>query len=67
MRIAEFGQDVEGIGTRIFIPASALAVSRVWMVISLWVALAGFAILAGILVRNGLSARLAGATAEPVT
>jgi uncharacterized membrane protein len=153
MRMAEFGQDVEWIGTRIFIPASALAVvSGVWMVIdsdfvgfgddwivigiilfaitflagalffgpesgrlsklaesegptapvvqwklqrlialsradlmllfliiydmstkpewgdlSLWVALAGFAILAGILVRNGLSSRLAGATAEPVT
>jgi uncharacterized membrane protein len=151
MRMAEFGQDVEWISTRVFIPASALAVvSGVWMVIdsdfwgfgddwivigiilfaitflagalffgpesgrlsklaetegptapavqkkmqrlialsradlmllfliifdmstkpewgdlSLWVALAGFAILAGILVRNGLSARLAGAAAEP--
>ena len=31
-----------------------------------WVAIAGFAILAGILVRNGLSARLAQRAAEPV-
>jgi uncharacterized membrane protein len=152
MRMAEFGRDVEWVSTRVFIPASALAVvSGVWMVIdsdfwgfgddwiligiilfaitflagalffgpesgrlsklaetegptapvvqqkmqrliaitradlmllfliifdmstkpewgdlSLWVAIAGFAILAGILVKNGLSARLAGAAAEPV-
>jgi uncharacterized membrane protein len=34
MRMAEFGQDVEWIGTRIFIPASLLAfVSGVWLVI----------------------------------
>ncbi len=152
MRMAEFGQDVEWIGNRVFIPASALAVvsgillviesdfwgfgddwiviglilfaitflagslffgpesgrlaklaeaegptapvvqqrmqrlialSRAdlmllfllifdmsvkpeWGDLSLWVAIAGFAVLAGILVRNGLSARLAGATAEPV-
>jgi uncharacterized membrane protein len=34
MRMAEFGQDVEWISTRVFIPASALAVvSGVWLVI----------------------------------
>jgi uncharacterized membrane protein len=34
MRMAEFGQDIEWISTRVFIPASALAVvSGVWMVI----------------------------------
>jgi uncharacterized membrane protein len=151
MRMAEFGQDVEWISTRVFIPASALAVvTGVWMVIdsdfwtfgddwiligiilfavtflagslffgpesgrlsklaetegptspvvqqrmqrlialsradlmvlfllifdmvtkpewgdlSLWVAIAGFAVLAGILVRNGLRAKLAAASAEP--
>ena len=36
-----------------------------WGDLSLWVALAGFAILAGILVRHGLSAKQAGAAAEP--
>jgi uncharacterized membrane protein len=36
-----------------------------WGDLSLWVAIAGFAILAGILVKNGLSARLAAASAEP--
>ena len=151
MRMAEFGQDVEWISTRVFIPASALAVvSGVWLVIdsdfwtfgddwiligiilfavtflagslffgpesgrvgklaetegptspavlhrmqrlialsradlmvlfllifdmvakpewgdlSLWVAIAGFAVLAGVLVRNGLRAKLAAASAEP--
>jgi uncharacterized membrane protein len=151
MRMAEFGQDIEWISTRVFIPASLLAVvSGVWLVIdsdfwsfgddwivigiilfaitflagalffgpesgrlgklaetegptapvvqqrmqrlialtradlmllfliifdmttkpawgdlSLWVAIAGFAVLAAILVRNGLKARLAAASAEP--
>jgi uncharacterized membrane protein len=37
-----------------------------WGDLSLWVAIAGFAVLAGILVKNGLSARLAAASAEPV-
>jgi uncharacterized membrane protein len=152
MRLAEFGQDVAWLSTRVFIPASGLAfVSGLWLVIdsefwgfgddwiviglilfaitflagalffgpesgrvsqlaetegptapvvqqrmqrlialtradlmllfliifdmstkpqwgdlSLWVAIAGFAALAGILVKNGLSARLAGAAAEPI-
>jgi uncharacterized membrane protein len=42
-----------------------MSVRPEWGDLSLWVALAGFTILAGILVRNGLSARLAGAAAEP--
>jgi uncharacterized membrane protein len=36
-----------------------------WGDLSLWVAIVGFAILAGILVKNGLSSRLAVAGAEP--
>jgi len=36
-----------------------------WGDLSLWVAIAGFAVLAGILVRNGLHAKLATASAEP--
>jgi hypothetical protein len=43
-----------------------MAVKPSWGDVSLWVALAGFAILAGILVRNGLQAKLAAASAEPV-
>jgi uncharacterized membrane protein len=43
-----------------------MATKPSWGDLSLWVAIAGFAVLAGILVRNGLSARVASATAEPV-
>jgi hypothetical protein len=32
----------------------------------LWIAIGGFAVLAAILVRNGLNAKIASATAEPV-
>jgi uncharacterized membrane protein len=42
-----------------------MSVKPSWGDLSLWVAIAGFAALAAILVRNGLSARLATATAEP--
>jgi uncharacterized membrane protein len=37
-----------------------------WGDLSLWVAIVGFAAMAAILVRNGLNARIAGATAQPV-
>jgi uncharacterized membrane protein len=43
-----------------------MAVKPSWGDLSLWVAIAGFAVLAGILVRNGLKAKLAAASAEPV-
>jgi hypothetical protein len=43
-----------------------MATKPSWGDLSLWVAIAGFAVLAGILVRNGLNARVASATAEPV-
>jgi uncharacterized membrane protein len=42
-----------------------MATKPEWGDLSLWVALAGFVILAGVLVRNGLSARLAAAAEEP--
>jgi uncharacterized membrane protein len=42
-----------------------MSVKPQWGDLSLWVAIAGFAALAAILVRNGLNARLATATAEP--
>jgi uncharacterized membrane protein len=43
-----------------------MATKPAWGDLSLWVAIVGFAALAAVLVRNGLSARLAGASAEPV-
>jgi uncharacterized membrane protein len=49
----------------LFLIVYDMATKPEWGDLSLWVALAGFAILAGILVKNGLSARLAGAAAEP--
>ena len=43
-----------------------MSVKPSWGDLSLWVAIAGFAALAAILVRNGLNAKLATASAEPV-
>ena len=43
-----------------------MATKPSWGDPSLWVAIAGFAVLAAILVRNGLNAKIASATAEPV-
>ena len=42
-----------------------MATKPEWGDLSLWVAIAGFAVLAGVLVRNGLRAKLAAASAEP--
>jgi hypothetical protein len=49
----------------LFLLVYDMAVKPSWGDLSLWVAIAGFAILAAILVRNGLGARLAAASAEP--
>ncbi len=49
----------------LFLLIFVMATKPSWGDPSLWVAIAGFAVLAVILVRNGLSARLAAATAEP--
>jgi uncharacterized membrane protein len=50
----------------LFLLVFDMAVKPAWGDLSLWVAIAGFAILAGILVRHGLNAKLAAASAEPV-
>jgi uncharacterized membrane protein len=43
-----------------------MATKPQWGDVSLWVAIAALAVLAGIFVRNGLNARLAAGSAEPV-
>jgi uncharacterized membrane protein len=43
-----------------------MATKPSWGDPSLWIAIGGFAVLAAILVRNGLNAKIASATAEPV-
>jgi uncharacterized membrane protein len=50
----------------LFLIIFVMSVKPEWGDLSLWVAIAGFAVLAGILVKRGLSARLAAAQAEPV-
>ena len=50
----------------LFLIVFVMSTKPQWGDLSFWVALAGFAVLAGILVKHGLSARLAAAQAEPV-